>query len=256
MLHGLGDTLIGFAIGGEGIFSSLIPSGWGCMSDRIWTKRWGRRAAVHDLRGALHGRLLDAGAVPAGLRAHRRVDVRLLRRLPFLHSPYQSLLPDVTPAGQPRKVQGYQSFMRGGGMFLGMVVAGVLFYRWEPLPFILCGVLIMVFTYLTVVKIHEPEPERSLLPPRAGHLGRDEARAGQSVRQNKRIRRFMVAASCGSRPWQVCGLSSCCYFINTLGSSTQMGGAPAGPGRGDLHGGRHRERLPGRQVRPVRGSCA
>ena len=42
---------------------------------------------------------------------------------------------------------------------------GVLFYRWQPLPFILCGFLIMVFTYLTVAKIQEPEPERSLLPP-------------------------------------------------------------------------------------------
>ena len=60
-------------------------------------------------------------------------------------------------------------------MFLGMVVAGILFYRWEPLPFIMCSLLIMVFTYLTVVKIQEPEPERLLLPPRAGHLGRDQA---------------------------------------------------------------------------------
>ena len=36
-------TLIGFAIGGEGIFSSLIPLWVGVMSDRIWTRRWGRR---------------------------------------------------------------------------------------------------------------------------------------------------------------------------------------------------------------------
>ena len=43
-------TLIGFAIGGEGIFSSLIPLFVGVLSDRIWTKRWGRRQAVHDLR--------------------------------------------------------------------------------------------------------------------------------------------------------------------------------------------------------------
>ena len=51
----------------------------------------------------------------------------------FYTSPYQSLIADVTPANSAGKVQGYQAFMRGGGMFLGMVVAGVLFYRWEPL---------------------------------------------------------------------------------------------------------------------------
>ena len=55
----------------------------------------------------------------------------------FYTSPYQSLIADVTPANSAGKVQGYQAFMRGAGMFLGMVVAGILFYRWEPSPFIL-----------------------------------------------------------------------------------------------------------------------
>ena len=62
----------------------------------------------------------------------------------FYTSPYQSLIADVTPANNAGKVQGYQAFMRGGGMFLGMVVAGFLYYRWEPSPFILCGLLIIV----------------------------------------------------------------------------------------------------------------
>ena len=43
----------------------------------------------------------------------------------FYTSPYQSLIADVTPPDSHGKVQGYQSFMRGGGMFMGMVVAGM-----------------------------------------------------------------------------------------------------------------------------------
>jgi MFS family permease len=140
----------------------------------------------------------------------------------FYTSPYQSLLPDVTPPASHGRVQGVQTFMRGGGMFMGMVVAGVLFYRWEPLPFILCSVAIMGFTYLTVVKIHEPEPERSLLPPRLSILG-EVKRIWHSTRQNKGIQRFMVASFlwestlAGLRPFIML------YFIYALGATAQVG---------------------------------
>ena len=140
-------TLIGFAIGGEGIFSAAIPLFVGVVSDRIWTKRWGRRQTFHDLRGALHGRRAHAGALPDRIRAHRGVDVRLLCRLPFLHVALSVAPPRRHPSVSHGRVQGVQSFMRGGGMFLGMVVAGVMFARWIPSPFILCSILIMVFTY-------------------------------------------------------------------------------------------------------------
>ena len=72
----------------------------------------------------------------------------------FYTSPYQSLLPDVTPPGNHGRVQGFQSFMRGGGMFLGMVVAGVLVRPVAPARrSSSAALLIMVFTYLTVSKV-------------------------------------------------------------------------------------------------------
>ncbi len=140
----------------------------------------------------------------------------------FYTAPYQSLLPDVTPSGHHGKVQGFQSFMRGGGMFMGMVVAGVLFYRWEPLPFILCSLLIMVFTYLTVVKIREPQPRHDALPPRQGIWG-EVKRVFVSVKEDKAIQRFMVASFlwestlAGLRPFIML------YFIYALGSTEQVG---------------------------------
>jgi MFS-type transporter involved in bile tolerance (Atg22 family) len=123
---------------------------------------------------------------------------------------------------RPRRLPKVLTRDEGGGMFLGMVVAGVLFYRWEPLPFILCGLLIMGFTYLTVVKIHEPEPEHSALPPRAS-LWVEIKRVWESTRQTKGIRRFMVASFlwestlAGLRPFIML------YFIYSLGATAQTG---------------------------------
>lgn len=215
-------TLIGFAIGGEGIFSSLIPLWVGVMSDRIWTKRWGRRRpfmifAAPFMAASLMLAPFQPGYVPIAVSTFV-----FFAAYHFYTSPYQSLLPDVTPPDSHGKVQGFQTFMRGGGMFLGMVVAGVLFYRWKPLPFILCSVLIMVFTYLTVVKIHEPEPERSLLLPRQGIWG-EMKRIWQSTRQNKGIQRFLVASFlwestlAGLRPFIML------WFIYALGATAQVG---------------------------------
>ena len=214
--------LIGFAIGGEGIFSSLIPIWVGVLSDRIWTKRWGRRQPFMIFAAPfMAASLILAPFQPSYVSIAVSTFV-FFAAYHFYTSPYQSLLPDVTPAGDHGKVQGYQSFMRGGGMFMGMVVAGILFYRWNPLPFIMCGVLMLVLTYLTVVKIHEPEPERSQLPPRQG-IWAEIKRVLQSVQRDKAIRRFMIAAFlwestlAGLRPFIML------YFLKTLGSTEQTG---------------------------------
>jgi len=215
-------TLIGFAIGGEGIFSSLIPIWVGVMSDRIWTKRWGRRApfmifAAPFMAASLMLAPFQPGYVPIAVSTFV-----FFAAYHFYTSPYQSLIADVSPADSHGKVQGYQSFMRGGGMFMGMVVAGMLFYRWEPLPFIMCSVMIMVFTYLTVVKIREPEPELSHLPPRQGIWG-EMKRVILSVREDRAIRRFMLAAFLWESTLAALRPFIMLYFKYTLGSTEQVG---------------------------------
>lgn len=215
-------TLIGFAIGGEGIFSSAIPLFVGVVSDRIWTKRWGRRRPFMIFAGPFMAASLMLAPFQPGYIPIAVSTFAFFAAYHFYTSPYQSLLPDVTPSSSYGRVQGFQSFMRGGGMFLGMVVAGVLFYRWEPLPFIACGFLIMVFTYLTVSKIHEPEPEKIVSIPRQNIWG-EAKRVWESTRQHKDIQRFMVAAFlwestlAGLRPFIML------WFIYSLGATAQTG---------------------------------
>jgi maltose/moltooligosaccharide transporter len=215
-------TLIGFAIGGEGMFSVLIPLWVGVLSDRIWTRRWGRREpfmlfAAPFMAASLVLAPFQPGYVPIAISTFV-----FFAAYHFYTSPYQSLIADVTPANSAGKVQGYQSFMRGGGMFLGMVVAGFLFYRWEPSPFIATGLLIMVLTYLTVMHVDETQPERVYRSARKG-LGGEVARIWSSTREHKEIQRFMVATFL----WEstLAGLRGfiMLYFYYSLGATYQVG---------------------------------
>lgn len=215
-------TLIGFAIGGEGMFSVLIPLWVGVLSDRIWTRRWGRRQpfmlfAAPFMAASLVLAPFQPGYVPIAISTFV-----FFAAYHFYTSPYQSLIADVTPAASAGKVQGYQSFMRGGGMFLGMVVAGFLFYRWEPSPFIATGLLILVLTYLTVMHVEEPKPDRIY---RSSHRGLwvEMTRIWSSTREHRDIQRFMVATFL----WEstLSGLRSfiMLYFYYSLGATYQVG---------------------------------
>ncbi len=216
------DTLIGFAIGGEGIFSALLPLWVGVLSDRIWTKRWGRRQPFMVFAGPFMAASLIMAPFQPGYVPIAISTFAFFAAYHFYTSPYQSLIADVTPANNAGKVQGYQAFMRGGGMFLGMVVAGFLFYRWEPSPFIMCGLLIMVFTYFTVRRIREPEPETMYRPPRQNIWGELKT-IWASTGKYKGIQRFMVATFlwestlAGLRPFTML------YFVYTLHATEQVG---------------------------------
>ena len=136
------NTLIGFAIGGEGIFSALLPLWVGVISDRIWTKRWGRRRPFMIFAAPFMAAALMLAPFQPSYAAIAVSTFVFFAAYHFYTSPYQSLLPDVTPATSHGRVQGVQSFMRGGGMFMGMVVAAFMFGWWQPSPFIFCSLMI------------------------------------------------------------------------------------------------------------------
>jgi MFS family permease len=217
------NTLIGFAIGGEGIFSSLIPLWVGIKSDRIWTKRWGRRRPFMLFAGPFMAAALILAPFQPGYVPIAISTFAFFAAYHFYTSPYQSLIADVTPNSNAGKVQGYQAFMRGAGMFLGMSVAGILFYRWEPSPFIVYGLIIVLSTYFTARAFAEPEPDVFARPPRQDVITQLK-NIWISTRKYPGIRRFMVATFlwestlAGLRPFIMF------YFHFTLGASYQTGG--------------------------------
>ena len=217
------NILIGFAIGGEGIFSLLLPLWVGIRSDRMWTKRWGRRRPFMLFAGPFMAAALILAPFQPGYVPIAISTFAFFAAYHFYTSPYQSLIADMTPANSAGKVQGYQAVMRGTGMFLGMSVAGVLFYRWEPSPFIVYGLMIVISTYFTVRAFEELEPEVVAKPSGQG-LFAQLKNIWLSTRKYPGIRRFMVATFlwestlAGLRPFIMF------YFTETLGASTQTAG--------------------------------
>lgn len=217
------NTLIGFIVGGEGIFCVLIPLWVGVQSDRIWTERWGRRRpfmvfAAPFMAASLILIPFQPGLVPIAVSTFV-----FFASYQLYASPYQSLLPDVTPFAYHGRVQGYQSVMRGGGMFLGMLAAPFLFRLWLPLPFVVCGVLVMVFTYVTVSNVHEPRPTAADQGERVG-LWTEMAQLGRATWANKRIRRFMAAAFLWEGTLAALRPFIFSYFTEALGASIIMSG--------------------------------
>jgi len=215
------NTLIGFIIGGEGIFCLLIPLWVGIQSDRIWTRRWGRRRPFMIFAAPFMAAALLLIPFQPDLVSIAVSTFVFFAAYHFYSSPYQSLLPDVVPFSHHGRVQGYQSVMRGGGMFLGMLAAPALFGLWQPLPFMICGILLLVLTYVTVSKVSETRPDNDAKREDSS-LWHEVSRLGRSTWANKPIRRFMAAAFLWESTLAALKPFIVSYFTDSLGASFNM----------------------------------
>ncbi|MCZ7662161.1 MAG: MFS transporter [Thermoleophilia bacterium] len=220
-------TLIGFAIGGEGIFALAIPLAVGAFSDRIWT-RWGRRQpfmilAAPPMAAALVLAPFQRGYLPIALSVFV-----FFAAYHVYTAPYQALIPDFTPVTQHGRVQGFQTLMRGSGMFLGMVVAGMLLSLWEPLPYLAAGLFVIVVTYYVVANIHETRPTgrnssgtAARISPRGMWGGLKDV--WRTTRGEGRIQRLLVANYLWESTIQGLRPFIMLYFLYTFGVGTKSG---------------------------------
>ncbi|MFW6206209.1 MAG: MFS transporter [Gemmatimonadota bacterium] len=158
-------TLIGFAIGGEGIVAILVPYWIGAASDHLpesYARRFGRRTFFLLLMAPpmalsvavapfLDGFWLIAGAAL----------VFFLTLHGFL-APLWALMVDEVPHERRGRVQGVRGFLHSAGLGFGLVAGGLLFSLWEPLPFLTAGGLILLttaITYYAAPRTHTPGHE-------------------------------------------------------------------------------------------------
>ena len=215
--------LIGFVVGGEGLFCALLPLWVGVQSDRIWTSRWGRRRPFMIYSAPFMAAALMLSPFQPGYVSIAVSTFLFFAAYHFYSSPYQSLLADVTPPTHHGRVPGYQAAMRGVGMFMGMVVSVFLYGVWEPLPFLLCGLLILVVTFLTVSRVDEPEPVVPNGRARAS-VWRDMGHIWRMTFKNRTMRRFMAAAFLWEGTLGAIRPFVMAYFTYTLGASANQAG--------------------------------
>ena len=184
-------TLIGFAIGGEGLFALVIPLAVGAASDRTWT-RWGRRRPYMVVAAPVMAVAMALAPMQPG---YLRIAACVFVFFAAYHvytAPYQALIPDSVPYARHGQVQGMQTLMRGLGMFAGMVGAGLLLHQWEPLPYVLASGVLLGVTAITVLTIAEAPPQNGDSGPRQGIVAVIRETVVTS-RAEKGIHRFLIA---------------------------------------------------------------
>ena len=145
-------TLIGFAIGGEGIVAIMVPYWIGAWSDHLpeaTARRFGRRSFFLLLTAPV---LAASVAVAPFLDGFWPIAGAAFVFFIALHgylAPLWALMIDEVPQERRGRVQGVRGALHSAGLAFGLVAGGLLFAIWEPLPFITAGALILVTTAIT-----------------------------------------------------------------------------------------------------------
>jgi MFS family permease len=145
---------IGAVIATEGLFALVLPYVAGASTDSL-SRRF---------RGPLgrRGLLLALAAPPMALAlvlmpfrdsfwSLAGAAVVYFAALHLYATPLRALLIEANPESRWGSVQGVLGAMHLGGVAFGLVAGGLLFSIWEPLPFVVGGVLLVVTTAVTLL---------------------------------------------------------------------------------------------------------
>ena len=147
-------TLIGFAIGGEGIVAILVPYWIGAASDHLppsMARRFGRRTFFLLLTAPLMAASVAIAPFLEGFWPIAGAALVFFFTLHGFLAPLWALMVDEVPHARRGRVQGVRGALHSAGLAFGLVAGGLLFSIWEPLPFITAGALILVTTALTYI---------------------------------------------------------------------------------------------------------
>lgn len=145
---------LGFAVGGEGVFVLAVPFVIGALSDRLpasLTRRFGRRSFFLLAAAPFMAAAVAATPWIDGYWPTVAVAFVFFLALQIFTTPLWALMVDAVPDERRAGVQGIRGAFRAAGLAYGLVAGGLLFSVWEPLPFLLAALLIVVGTAGTVV---------------------------------------------------------------------------------------------------------
>lgn len=145
-------TLIGFAIGGEGIVAILVPYWIGAASDHLppaYARRFGRRTFFLILTAPLMAASVAVAPFLTGFWPIAGAALIFFLSLHGFLAPLWALMVDEVPQVRRGRVQGVRGMLHSGGLAFGLVAGGLLFSIWEPLPFVTAAAMILVTTAIT-----------------------------------------------------------------------------------------------------------
>lgn len=145
-------TLIGFAIGGEGIVAILVPYWIGAASDHLPERiadRFGRRTFFLLLMAPLMAASVAIAPFMDGFWPIAGAALVFFLTLHGYLAPLWALMIDEVAPERYGRVQGVRGALHSIGLAFGLVAGGLLFAIWEPLPFLVAAALILATTAVT-----------------------------------------------------------------------------------------------------------
>lgn len=185
--------MLGFAVGGEGVFALAIPFIIGALSDRLPRKlarRFGRRSFFLLASAPLMAATLALVPFVSGYWPTVAIAFGFFLSAQIFFTPLWALMVDAVPDERRGRVQGARGALRAGGLGFGLVGGGLLFSIWEPLPFLLAGLLVLVCAVATVLTARSlvQQSESGAVRPGGGLR-----RMIQELRSNPDARRVLVS---------------------------------------------------------------
>lgn len=147
-------TLIGIAIGGEGIVAIMVPYWIGAWSDHLpphLARRFGRRTFFLLLTAPILAASVAVAPFMSGFWTLAGISLIFFLALHGYLAPLWALMVDEVPPERRGRVQGVRGALHSIGLAFGLVAGGLLFSLWEPLPFLAAGLMILVTTAITYV---------------------------------------------------------------------------------------------------------
>ncbi len=181
-------TLIGLVLALEGVVALTVPLLVGPMSDATQTSLGRRRPFMLLALPPMAAALAVVAFMPS-LLAAAAVLVVFFFFYDVYEPPYRGLYPDKLPDSLFGRSQGVQHLYRGTALGGALVGGGFLFALWHPAPFILAAVVTALACGAVVVLVREPPPP----PPEHAHLRAYLAAPWRIVREDRNVRRFLIA---------------------------------------------------------------
>jgi len=168
--------LIGVVIGGEGVLTLLVPLVVGAFSDHLHPRLagpFGRRGFFLMLTAPVMAATLALAPFLHGFWTLGLIAFLFFTGVNGYYTPLWTLMIDAVPPERRGRVQGARGVLRAAGLAFGLVASGILYSGWEPLPFLVAALLVLVTTAMTMLAAKSapegPPPPHSFHPMRLWH---------------------------------------------------------------------------------------